>query len=103
MYVNKVHNQTILLCFNHGSYGSLNVLNLYFPLFNALKVFNITTRSSKVLNFIFVKSSLNIKIMVLFIITCYSFDYTSFYIVFIVKVGCSTYIVYLVMLIIIDV
>ena len=52
----------------HGSYGSLKVLNLYFSIFKALKVLNLATRSLKVLNFIFVKSSLNIKIIVVFII-----------------------------------
>ena len=52
----------------HGSYGSLKVLNLHFSIFKALKVLNLATRSLKVLNFIFVKSSLNIKIIVVFII-----------------------------------
>ena len=86
----------------HGSYGSLKVLNFHFSIFKALKVLNLSPRSLKVLNFIFVKSSLNIKVMVVFI-TCHSLVYTYFYIVFyvfIVKVGCSNYSVYMVKLII---
>ena len=46
----------------------VRVLNLHFSIFKALKVLNLATRSLKVLNFIFVKSSLNIKIIVVFII-----------------------------------
>ena len=64
----------------HGSYGSLNVLNLHFSIFKALKVLNLAIRSLKVLNFIFVKSSLNIKIIVVFIILNFLwiiFFYTS--------------------------
>ena len=41
---------------------------IYTSIFKALKVLNLATRSLKVLNFIFVKSSLNIKIIVVFII-----------------------------------
>ena len=52
----------------HGSHGSLKFLNLHFSIFKALKDLNLATRSLKVLNFIFVKSSLNIKIIVVFII-----------------------------------
>ena len=58
---------------SHGSYGSLIVLNLHFTIFKALKVLNLSARSLKVLNFIFVKSSLNIKVMVVFITTCHTF------------------------------
>ena len=54
----------------HRSYvvKGLKVLNLHFSIFKALKVLNLATRSLKVLNCIFVKSSLNIKIIVVFII-----------------------------------
>ena len=60
----------------HASYGSLKVLKLHFPIFKALKVFNLSARSLKVLNFIFVNSSLNINVMVVFITTCHSLVYT---------------------------
>ena len=50
------------------SYRSLKVINLHFSIFKALNVLDLTTRSFKVLNFIFVKSSPSIKIMVVFII-----------------------------------
>ena len=67
---------------------------LQFPIFKALKDLNLSARTLKVLNFVFVKSSLNIKIMVVFITTCHSLVFTYFYIVFyvfIVKVGCSNF------------
>ena len=65
----------------HGSYGSLKVLNLHFSIFKALKVLNLATRSLKVLNFIFVKSSLNIKIIVVLYYIELSLDYIFFILV----------------------
>ena len=63
----------------------------------------LTARSLKVLNFIFVKSFLNIKIMVIVITPYHSLVYTYIYIVlyvFTVKVGYSNYTVYVVKFII---
>ena len=77
----------------HGSYGSLIVINLHFPIFKALKGLNLSARSLKVINFICVKSSLTIKIIVIFRTPCHSLVYTYFYIVFyvfIVKVVART-------------
>ena len=71
---------SILIHYNHGSYGSLKVLNLHFTIFKALKVLNLSARSLKVLNFIFVKSSLNIKKMIVFITTCHTLVYTFIFI-----------------------
>ena len=45
----------------------LIVLNIYFSIFKALEVLNLTAGSLKVTNLIFVKSSLSIGIMVVFI------------------------------------
>ena len=69
---------------------SLIVLNLHFPIFEPLKDLNLSAKSLKVLNCIFVKSSLNIKVMVVFITTCHSLVYANFYIVFYVQLVTST-------------